>query len=243
MFLVNQPDLLLNALANASFPAWKKDASTLDDKALTEFLSQAKSIYDIYHYNEGEDPNASMIITSSMGGASFVESDFMSMQYVQKKTDMYMTNAGSLYAMQFGVSNQENEEHTMVKSIPGQVKNAFMPRVSAGVNAAGSQKDLAKEFIQTMLAREVQDYMFTDGICVNSASFDKAVDDLKEMVPDIDFSEEYRDLVASLSTPVLPDTVLMDVVIAQGISCLNGELSPEEAVQKINEQTRIYLSE
>lgn len=243
LFLVNQPELLLNALANASFPAWKKDTSTLDDEALTEFLSQAKSIYDIYHYNEGEDPNASMIITSSMGGANFVESDFMSMQYIQGNTELYMINANSLYAMQFGVSNQEKAAHTIVKSIPGQVKNAFMPCVSAGVNAAGSQKDLAKDFIKTMLAREVQDYAFTDGICVNSASFDKAVDDLKEMVPDIDFSEEYRSLIASLSTPVLPDTVLLDVVIAQGISCLNGEQSPEEAVQKINEQTRIYLSE
>ncbi|WP_195986210.1 extracellular solute-binding protein [Clostridium sp. D33t1_170424_F3] len=243
LFLVNQPDLLLNALANASFPAWKKDASTLDDEAITEFLSQAKSIYDIYHYNVDADPNSSMIITASMGGMNFVESDFMSLQYMQGKTELYMTNANSLYAMQFGVSNQEKADHTMVKSIPGQVKNAFMPRVSAGVNAAGSQKDLAKEFIQTMLAREVQDYAFTDGICVNSASFDKAVDDLKEMVADIDFSEDYRSLVASLSTPVLPDTVLMDVVITQGISCLNGEQSPQEAVQKINEQTRIYLSE
>ena len=49
--------------------------------------------------------------------------------------------------------------------------------------------------------------------------------------------------IESLKRPILNDRVIQEMVISEGISCLNGDQSVEDAAANIMQKVKLYLSE
>lgn len=246
LMMVSEPRELLELLASTSASGWIQD-STLDTQSLTQFLTDAKAVFaanDQQKWKPGGSGGGMAIMTDG-GSYSF---NNMGMSYLNGESNMFPSDMNTLLALPGsagGMGGNQDADTPTLRLLPGQMQKVYIPRVLAGVNAAGSQQELAQQFIQTMLSNEVQNYTFSDGLPVNNASIQKEIASAKEMADQIKYQIpiDFTEFFSQLSTPSVQDSVLMDAVLAEGTACLQGEKSPEEAAAEIEKQVKLYLAE
>lgn len=246
LMMVSEPRELLELLANTSASGWIQD-STLNTQALIQFLTDAKAIFAANDQKKWKPDGSGggMAIMTDSGSYSF---NNMGMSYLNGESSLFPSDMNTLLALpgsSGGMGGNQDADTTTLSLLPGQMQNVYIPRVLAGVNAAGSQQELAQQFIQTMLSTEVQNYTFSDGLPINNASIQREISSAKEMAGNKGYTIpiDFMDFLSQLSTPSVQDSILMDTVLAEGTACLQGEKSPEEAAAEIEKQVRLYLAE
>ncbi|WP_195986211.1 extracellular solute-binding protein [Clostridium sp. D33t1_170424_F3] len=245
LMMVSEPKELLELLASTSASGWIQD-STLNTQALIQFLTEAKATFAANDRQKWKPDGSGggMAIMTDGGSYSF---NSMGMSYLNGESHMYPADMNTLLALpgSAGSMGGKQDTNTTLGLLPGQMQNVYIPRVLAGVNAAGGQQELAQQFIQTMLSTEVQNYTFTDGLPVNNASMQKEIASAEEMADHMGYviPIDFTDFLSQLSTPSVQDSILMDAVLTEGTACLKGEKSPEEAAAEIEKQVRLYLAE
>ncbi len=156
--------------------AWVKDGKTVDKQAVTEFLTQAKKIY------KGEQKNLS----------SSAKQKHQEMVSMYKKNNMefdpqngdrqlsYMLMgsskivAGLFRSMSelrnlFSVVNKDQK--VSWQHWQGQQSNTFVPTGLTSISSNAADKELAAEFVKTLLGTEVQKNDLGDGFPVNKEAF------------------------------------------------------------------------
>lgn len=263
---------LLRTLGMNCSGAWT-DAKTgkVDEAKLTEFLTQAKRIYqtevkgvaeeDLRAYKEryaerfGWEGAMEYFGSASSTAVSIATGDIkigMGMVYMMDgEFNMISTLA-------------KQEKNFGYQAWRGQIANGFIPKAMIGIASGSKENELALTFFRYLYGREVQDIEVTTGFPVNRASFETLKvnprGDGENMSislgsPDGEhFSLEIlwcteddfakvKEMVEGASNICSGDTAIEEVVYEVGQKAVNGGVSVEDAVKEIVKKVAIYLAE
>lgn len=169
------------------------------------------------------------------------------------------------------LENGEYGINCQLAPVPGSVKDSFSPYALMGVSAASEKKELASGLLREVLSEQTQSLIYPTGFPINEAGLTSYLQTLGGQVdwakpgescggfsftnddgtmafvitymPTEQETEALYELLSSVHTPYLADTVVEDTVREAGKQYLQGGCSLEEALQKIEEKLEIYMSE
>lgn len=171
------PEQLLYILSMSSSAAWTDETGAIDEKALTEFLTAAKRIWQA----------ETLGVASEDLGVSESGYGALNAEYKQ----YYGNVAGSAESVVMGMQRfavgrvhgvdfeydmlttlAEQEEDFSFDTWNGQVQNSFYTNCLVGLSANSVDNETAVEFYKFLFGRELQDIDLYDGLPVNMASFE-----------------------------------------------------------------------
>lgn len=145
---------------------------------------------------------------------------------------------------------------------PEGVNGLYLPKGMAGINKSSENKELAKEFLQTLFSEEIQSQDLYDGFPVNKAAVDawcaKEPSEEDSMVAVIDgeggnvknyhepTGEQLRaftEIGAKADTAVRIDDAVMEMIVNEGTAYYKGDKTLEETVKNIGNKVETYLAE
>lgn len=249
---------LLYELYYADSASWQKEDGSLDEEQLKRYLQAAKEWKELEAYSE-EEYNADVAnYTFRFGGmySSITSAGnwrLMQMGIASVGTLTEIDGAQQMYAAE----QQVGGTYRVFKEKEG---GSFVPYVSVGIAAGSADNADAQAFVKGMLGKECQMVSSGAGFPVNRAAYEASKENQKsysiatstpngdsvgmEVVP---LNGEQLDLltkqIESLKRPILNDRVIQEMVISEGISCLNGDQSVEDAAANIMQKVKLYLSE
>lgn len=175
------PEQLLYILSMSSCAAWTDEAGAIDEKALTEFLTAAKRIWQA----ETAGVPAEELGVRDGGYGSLNE------EYRQYYGNVAGGGEGvAMGIQQFAVGRIHGVdfEYDMLTTLAeqdedfgfdvwnGQVQNGFYSNCLVGICANSMENETAVEFYRYLFGKELQDIDLYDGLPVNMASFEKLKD-------------------------------------------------------------------
>ena len=163
--------------------AWLGKDGSLDEAKLTEFLAQAKRIYEAeiagWDSIELKEMQQRMInLWSELDG--LVWEDFsasasgVSMDIAMEEAYLGIGTTKGMNADFNMLSTLTDQESGIdYASYPGQVPNSFVPDTCIGIYANSTENELALDFFRFLFGAELQDLDLPGGLPMNMASFEK----------------------------------------------------------------------
>lgn len=167
---LSSPKAIMRVFSLTCAPAWRTEEGALNAEAISDFLTQAKQIYDIqmdglseeavqsweaekevylsYYSVNGEDLEEADEIRTRHQGIYFMS---QAQQVAAGSTD----NIGE-YNCHLSLPKSEGFEDCSVLPMNGQCSNVFWAKTLLGINASSANADRAQDFIKTALRTEVQ---------------------------------------------------------------------------------------
>ena len=255
---------LLRDLYYADSASWQKEDGSIDEDALTAYLTYAKQIYDVDSNSKENDSQDKLIGDGDLNGDKFGtknESGLISGDY-----QLSFGSLASISELQSMCSTWTQTKADYCLMNHENVKS-YIPYLLAGVTEGGNT-ETAKEFVKELLGKKAGSSEL-NGIPVNRAAYDKVItekldaqnvkdgysvvfsgptDDAKvygyEYVNltqgDID---KFTGIVTSLTKPALTNRVIQELVLEQGDKYLLGEQSLEDTVDAVLKKVNLYLAE
>lgn len=253
---------------------WNEDTADVDKRTVAEFLTQAKRIYEaeqknldqankkkheeeVYSLKKWEESQRNRY--DPLCGDYQLSRLMIGCQKITAGLYRGMTDMRMLFSI------MNKEKTASWQKWQGQKKDVFVPAGMAAISTAASDKELAAEFVKTMLSTDVQQKDLGDGFPVNKEAFAKfsenpnagagvgiAVADSEDpdSVYDLDLiwpSEkqlgEVEDMFQSLKTPVNMEGNIREQVLRIGAAALSGEKGIEESAQEIYEKIQLLGQE
>lgn len=254
---------LLRDLYYADSALWLKDNGSLDQTALTQYLKNAKQMYDMNPDKEEEDSTDQLAGDSTLDGLK-IGTNSDSGLITGEWNMAFGTLAGiNNVQMMCSARNQTKADYDLLNR--DRVKS-YIPSVMAGVTA-GDHTDMAKEFVRELL--EEKSGSDTNGIPVNRKAYEEAC---KEKMDDpavkdesgIYFSGPGEDdktygfslanlkqsdvdkltgIVEGVTKPAMTNRVIQELVLEQGEKYLRGDQSLEQTAGTIMQKVNLYLAE
>ncbi len=247
---------LLRELYYADSASWEDGSGTLDEGKITNYLTQAKRIYDVDRYDSAETTDSG----DGTMGSGYKPGTLDSTGLI---TGEYQIGMGTLADIDgFQVMRSAQAVTGASYSINnGSTVKSYVPYLLAGVTSDGDT-EAAKEFVKTLLGKEAG--KASNGIPVNRAAFEQQIADtagssnMSLAFSSSDGSEVYgfeyvelteedvqnfTELIESLTASSLTDRTIQSLVLEQGEKYLTGEQSLEAAVAAIMKKVNLYLSE
>ncbi len=137
------------------------------------------------------------------------------------------------------------------------VNKTYRASSLVGMNSAGTQKDLAKEFIQLLFSNEIQSLNLADGFPIGKAALEGWIkqeedktysmsnedDTINAPYPALeDRNKIYKDICA-LSHPMVNDTAIINMILEESVRYLKGDITSEQATDNVLSRINRYLSE
>lgn len=252
--------------------AWTdKKTGALDKEKLTEFLEQAKRIYqaEIEGLTEKEQVICKESFERSMDWG-------MASEYFATASSAGLNAAMGEGDLGLGTVHMMESDFNMISTLAdqgdfdygiwnGQIKNGFIPKGMIGISSASADKELAQSFFRYLYGREVQDVEVSTGLPVNRASFEHLKENPRGEEENSSLSiggggdgesfsltilwvteehfERLRQIIESADTVCAGDAVIEEVVYDIGQKALNGSVSVDKAVEEIVKKAAIYLAE
>ena len=145
--------------------------------------------------------------------------------------------------------------------LPGLSENVFIPSAITGINAKSKQIDIAKDFLKTMLSKDVQSVRLEDGFAVKVNSIRDTMETegnfymamsndavvggemLSGGIPSIETQEKIIGLCLAAKTPYLVNNTLAEMILDEAKGYFDGEKDLDQTIADIRERTKIYLAE
>ncbi len=235
-------DYVAEYMYNASVPNLINNGEINKD-AINEFCNNIQKLHTIYN-------NPSVNFEESIDNV-FIGTDYFDLadKMIQIGTD-YVSSFGYQFSgMNALKKSNDNYSYALFNSSAG---NIFLPLNIAGINSYSSNKETAKEFIKTLLSKDVQSLAQNDGAePINKDAFESDLNEDYDIDMDIlklksltdDEKSEIISLTESLNTPVNRDLTIKNIVFEQLASSLNGSISLDEAKDNIINKLELYLKE
>lgn len=236
---------LSDVLWLASAPAVISD-NKLNSDALRDYLEAVKSISDKYGLMQTESGGGrggmriGMAVSGGGGMATTVSGSLI--RYTMQQTNYGAFNAGNLQLMQMMMERAGSD----VKLFPGLTSGAWEPSTIAAVSADTKSPEFAAQFIQSMLALDVQQINYGTGLPVTKVGMATQIANIDEQMKEADrggFTIDIDSVIAQLSVPSMKDTVLTDMMRDSVERLCKGELDVEGAVKAIEQNIKNYLAE
>ncbi|MCH5296713.1 MAG: carbohydrate ABC transporter substrate-binding protein [Ruminococcus sp.] len=215
----------------------------INRSAIKKFCSDIQKLHTIYN-------NPNVLFEESIDNV-FVGTDYYSLadDSLQIGTD-YVSSYGYQFSGINALRKYNNDyNYALMNSSAG---NIYLPMNIAGINSNSSNKEMAKEFIRTLLSENVQTLAENDGAePVNKVAFksdlngDYNIDmgSLKLKSLTDDEKSKLIALTESLDTPVNRDITIKNTIFEQLESCFNGSILLDEAEENIINKLELYLNE
>lgn len=265
---------LLERLYPVCEAAWYKEDNSIDQEALVEFLTQTKRIYQAEQKNldeaEIEDYNKTLKALEKIQKGKINSKTGMTGVYqLQRRISGIQCFTEGFYKSMSEIQNLLAIQKTIKKDtyqlFQGQAKNVFIPSGIMGITANTEEKDLATEFIKTILGVRVQGKDLEDGFPVNKdafTSFSKNPNgetDAGLMISDGGEGEEPFELdlkwpskgeldelekqIETLDTPADLNSSIQENVIDIGVEVLKGEKGIEDGAEEISQKIALLNEE
>lgn len=140
----------------------------------------------------------------------------------------------------------------------GSYGERFLPRGLVGLNSTSKEADIAKEFIKSLFAEEVQNSNLYDGFPVNSASVAKwFAEDNQEIIlgyggedgelsaswPSKEERDGYLKVVLEVKHPIQSNEILYNMIVDNALPYLKGDQDINQAVTAVKSKVNTYLAE
>lgn len=181
LLYVRTPEQLLYILSMSSSAAWTDKKGAIDEKALEEFLTAAKRIWQAETAGVPEED-----LRVSEGGYGALNDTYKqyygnvsgSAQYIEMGVQQFAV--GRLHGVDFEydmlTTLAEQDKTFSFDTWNGQVKNGFLTNTLAGICTNSMENKTAVEFYRYLFSKELQDTDMYDGLPVNMASFETLKD-------------------------------------------------------------------
>ncbi|MDO4275925.1 MAG: extracellular solute-binding protein [Eubacteriales bacterium] len=257
------PVSMLKFLTSTSSPAWISQDGTIDKEKLIQFLHGAKRIVDAQgnidteFIGELEDDSTALDMAPFMSSVAYIANS-MGFSDAQLSLGNLKGNTGMMQM----VSMMRKMGDSGFDKAGGQAGNVFIPLKTFGVSAKSGDPNTAKEFIRYLLTGGQT--ISGEGWPVNEAVFDKAQEKPESVrlgvinpVNDMDGSsyelewvwpskedfQKLKTIIGTLDTPAVTDEMINRSVMQEGMKCLRGELTVDEAAEAIVSGVNLYLAE
>lgn len=214
-----------------------------DGALLKPFLEKLKKILDASKVSDGTREN-------------WPSSDW---DMIEEGNELYLSVISGFYQAQSGFS-----VINLIDLDAAAVNKAFVPFGKIGINKAGKNQEIAKQFLQSIFEEEAQNSDYFDGFPVSTKSLDHYLElerkygkafggsftgaDGKsyEMVIDWPNKEQRKSIIAMCKTvnqEANLDSTLEAMVMEEVAGYFDGKKSLEETVDMIVNKTKTYQSE
>lgn len=246
---------LLYELYYAASAGMKTEDGSISEEKLKEFLTAAKEIFELDTYPTDEY-NTEVKNYSVWGGMLYGSLSGSSRLGYESIYDIGTVTDFDRVQSIYGAEKQLNGNYRPF----GGENASFVPYVSVGVAEASEAGELARAFVKGILGKDCQSAA-NEGFPVNRAAFIEKQGQQKAYSvgtsrPDgsgsygieVDvLTQEQVDILTKqlegLKQPALNDRVIQELVIEEGIKCLNGSQSVEDTVSTIMQKVKLYVSE
>lgn len=261
--LINE-EQIIRALTMACAPAWKDETGNIDREAVTEFLTQAKRIYQAQNTGLTEKDKEYQILESgSEDPLVYTSIAFQTGAFGCDYTKLMIgyTDWCLGYSTLPALQKYFETKEIGYQPFAAQCDNIFFPYSVLGVSAVSSDEKMTADFIQLALSRQVQD-VIGYGFPVNQASLEAKINKEagiyfaaqpwyfhpKEYKLLIEWAseEEFAELLSTIKkadTPYIMGDILEDVIVEIGPKAFHDEQSIESTVDEIISRAGIYMTE
>ncbi|MDE7429458.1 MAG: hypothetical protein K2N00_09375, partial [Lachnospiraceae bacterium] len=272
-------DMLFDAVFPVSVPNWITASGEPDMERISGDLEQMKRIYDacmeglpdrvLMRYEEVEHMGNTDKVTvyNDLGGGGVR----IAGGYVQ--VSMGVLTNGYNYSLLQSVKLVEGKKDNRLAQMPGSAADAFTPVALMGINAASQKSDLAGDFMQMILSKEMQSMIYPIGFPINEEGlelyleslggylsesdrkpgncygvFSVTGDDGQRIMVDLyvpkeEETKEICDTLKTVRTPYLQRAALEDAVREAAEKYFDGICSLEETMDGIREKSKIIMAE
>ncbi len=250
--------MLAAQLYDACSPAWIREDGTIDEEKLEEFYTQLGRIYDPEKYIETDYG------VFGEGYQNYVSA--ISSETLQLYCDKLQIGFGGIWSdSTFAqlATTMMDKEGISYKPLIGQAEHVFLPKAVAGVSSKSGMKEEAKRFVQFLLTEEAQMAAQGVGLPVNQKALESLIDHIDagmtigssmsndpdsyvEMTiqkPSAEITDQFIAYIKEADTPALTNEIIRNAVLSQAGECLEGKITPQEAVRAVTDQVDLYLAE
>ena len=264
---------VLEALMPTSSASWLTEDGEIDEAVLTEFLTQAKRIYEaeLAGYTEEElsmlqEMDRQQVASAGTSAGSVLASS----EALDLAMGGQLMGTGVVNSMETDfnllatLADQEKSMDYML--LPGQTADSFLSVASVGILETSLDNTQVTDFFCYLFGREFQNLDLPNGLPVNRASFEH----LQEAASGDDsavsfaimaeggngdaFSVDVRqasaeqfarlkEMAETVTAVSSGESAIEDAVLESGPKALNGSLSVEDTVAEIVQKAAIYLAE
>jgi ABC-type glycerol-3-phosphate transport system substrate-binding protein len=226
------------------------DKGEVDQNAVMSLLDIVKSVSEGAQESSYQDSwHLSDVakIANSMGSSSVA---YLSVQKI--KLGMINLDSVSNMMLPFSVIADNQYSYSLMNQ-------SYLPAGIVGINGASNNKELAKNFINSLLSEEVQSTKLYDGFPVNSASlkswFEEQNDDILmgfstdegiEVMaewPKKEYRDEIYNEILKTNTTIEVNEILIEKIKETADKYYSGEATKDETIQLIESSISTYLSE
>lgn len=248
---------LIKELYCISSPSWMNPDGSLDQAGLTEFFQAAKQIQE----TEGRTAEEIKAIQE------YNITGYPAHMIMEQRQQLVIGQLRDLNDFSF-ITSMNNQIGTVYQKAAGQSQDTFVPTGVIGISARSEHGDAAADFVKAYLGPETQGVItgWESGFPVNRTAYDQLADKYKAMgekgeigigltmadgtdlpftisFPDDSILAEFKELIESLKEPVIMDRVIEEAVVQEGLNCLAGKISGEEAAANVVKTVSVYLAE
>ena len=243
-------------------PVWLNENGTLAEDLLEEFYTQLNRIYDTDNcaedyaefYNGISERGVYSDFVSSVGGG-----------IMELYNDRTMLNFGDILSvtdLAMIHTTIVEKEGISYKPLAGQSARVYVPKFIMGINSQSGAKEAAKEFLAFLLTEEAQKASMGMGLPVHEKALESMAEGVEESIfgtsmsndpdsymemhvkkLDLKTIEEFTGYIKEADTPAVTNEILRNAVLEQADDCVQGNLTPAEAVKQVSEKIRLYLAE
>lgn len=240
----------------ANYQDIQKDGVFSQD-ALVQILETAKAIWDANPSDAMEEAWNTGFSSQVMSGKGL--SAFASIGMDELYDDTGITGVEDVT----GISSMAMMFDILVKHpemTVENVNNMYTPTNRMGINSSSSQKELAKDFMETVLSDEIQVGDYLEGLPIRVESLEKIpqISDASDMtigssydggpsreygMPSADQVQQIVDMAKQADTPLLIDRTVRNTFLECVENYAGGDVSAQEAAQDMSDKMDLYLAE
>lgn len=270
VFGTYRADELLERLYLVCESAWSTDDGKVDEGALTEFMTQAKRIWQAEQkkLDLGKIQEHERQMESIEKYREYSANDSVSLDGSRQVMNRYGSSGQVIAQGSFrGMSGLRDLFSVMRKNgtdslrlFEGQSKKIFIPSGVAGITKSSGETELAVEFLKVMLGEKVQRSDLDDGFPVNREAFKSfsknpnpdssalvslpdSDDALELQWPDEKELEQFEQLVDGVEVPADLNAAIREEIIEIAASVINGEKGVEDGVREISQKITLLMEE
>lgn len=234
-----------------------QENGVFSQEALVRILETAKVIWDANPseaMEEAWNTGFSSQVTSGKGMSAFASIGMDELYDDTDITGVNDINGISSMAMMFDIFTKHPE------MTAENVNNMYTPANRMGINSSSSQKELAKDFIETVLSDEIQVGDYLEGLPVRVESLEKLpqISDASDMtistsydggpsrdygMPSADQVQQIVDMAKQADTSLLIDRTVRNTFLECVENYAGGDVSAQEAAQDMSDKMELYLAE
>lgn len=253
---------LLDTLLIGFAPSFVTESNSVDEVAITNFLLQAKRIYQAEDQGVTADEKDDKLYATS--NKPFTNLAYQMIDLAQNKSILSCGyTKGIEYDLALITSIIKVNAELDFKGCNIGYGNVYKPSSIMAMSAVSTEKDLASSFIQLSLSQQVQVMNFEDGYPVNKQALNSLllVEDEEKMMgvygvgngietymvevypPSKEQCNQFLEIIEKLDTPNSIDVMIEDIIKEYAGAAMNGTESIENVVKTIVEKIKIRLAE